>query len=179
MNQFLKKSALTLVAVTCAAGIAYAETKALTNQEHIEIDVTVTKDLGNTVDLLSKVSMRTEKDKPSLTSNRSTIKYRSALGRSKTVSLNSDRFSEISVGIDEVYIPASSSKSGTPDPAQMLVTIDDVSNWTKFLLPETQEAIELPGLTRKIINVPIHPGRTNIGKEGSYTVTVTERTVTK
>lgn len=173
MNQLLKKSVLTLVAVTCAAGIAYADTKVLTNPELIEIDVTVTKDLGDTVDLLSKVSMRTEKDKPSVASNRRPIKYRLAMVRSKT-SLNFDRFSEISVGIDEAYIPASSSKSGTTDPAQMLVTIDDITSWTKFRMPGSEEVIELPNSTRKIINVPIRPGRTNVVKQGDYTVTVTE-----
>lgn len=178
MNHLIKKLIVGLVAAASVASIAHADSNTPAKPEFVEIDVTVTKDLGETVDLLSKVSMRTDKASPAFASNRRAISYRKAIARSNNKKFNYDSYSEVSVGVDAAYIPAVSSEN--PDmvaPEQVVVTIDEASNWTKFRLPETQEAIELPDLTTMNINVPIHLGRTNVVSQGNYTVTVTEHAV--
>lgn len=181
MKHSMKKLIVGFVATASVASIAYADSSTPVKPELVDIDVTVTKDLGKSVELFSKVSMRTDKTKPVITSDRRTITYRKAIARSNNEKLNYDSASEISVGVDAVFVPASDSHSDIPphlDSDQVVVTIVDVSNWTKFRLPETQEAIELPDLTTMNINVPIHLGRTNVVSQGNYTVTVTEHAAT-
>jgi hypothetical protein len=201
MNHLIKKLIVGLIAAASVASIAHADSNTPAKPEFVEIDVTVTKDLGETVDLrqsnsgswfrrtvktevdayatpTTKVSMRTEIDKPSITSARRTIKFRSAMARSNDENYNFDRTSEISVGVDATYIPASNSSTDTAEPAQVLVTIDDLTSWGKFTMPSTLETIELPSLSSRRVYVPIDAGRTNVVKRGDYTVTVTERTVT-
>ena len=178
MKHSMKKLIVGFVAAASAASIAYADSSTPAKPEFVEIDVTVTKDLGKSVDLLSKVSMRTEKDKLFVTADRRTIKFRSGMARANDENYNFDRTSEISVGVDATYIPASNSSTDTAEPAQVLVTIDDLTSWGKFTMPSTLETIELPSLSSRRVYVPIDAGRTNVVKRGDYTVTVTERTVT-
>lgn len=176
----MKKLIVALVAAASVANIAHADSSTPAKPEFVEIDVTVTKDLGESVELFSKVSMRTDKTKPVITSDRRTITYRKAIARSNNEKFNYDNPSEISVGVDAVFFPASDSHSDMPpylDSDQVVVTIDDVSNWTKFHMPETQESIELPSSKREYINVTVQSGRPNVVKQDGYTVTVTEHAV--
>lgn len=178
MKHLMKKLVVGFVAAVSVATIAYADSSKPAEPELVEIVVTVTKDLGKSVDLPSKVSMRTEKDKPFVTADRRTITFRSAIARSNNEKFNYDKTSEISVGVDATYIPASNSSTDTAEPAQVLVTIDDLTGWRKFTMSPTLETFEMPSISRKRVYVPIDPGRTSVVKQGNYTVTVTERAVT-
>lgn len=204
MKHSMKKLIVGLVATASFASIAYADSSTPAKPELVEIDVTVSKGPGETGDLrqsnsgswfrrtfktgvdayatpTTKVSMRTEVDKPSITSARRTIKFRSAIGRSKTEALNSDQFSETSVGVDAAYTPAASSTSDKAEheDAHVLVSIDDLINLENFRLSDAKDdTIELPQINSVRVAVPVVPGETNIVKRGDYTVTVTEHAVT-
>jgi hypothetical protein len=181
MNHLMKKTIVGLVAAASVATIAYADSGTPAKPELVDIDVTVTKDLGESVELLSKVSMKTDKARPAIASNRRTITYRKAIARSNNDKYNYDSKSETSVGVDAAYIPAASSTSDKPELEYtlVLVSIDDLINLEKFRLTDAKdEFIELPQINSARIAVPVDPGRTNIVKRGDYTVTVTERTVT-
>ncbi len=204
MKYLMKKFAVGFIAAASVASIAHADSNTPAKPEFVEIDVTVTKDLGETVDLrqsnsgswfrrtvktevdayatpTTKVSMRTEIDKPSITSARRTIKFRSAMARSNDENFNHDSYQETSVGVDAAYIPAASSTPDKPEHeyAHVLVSIDDLINLEKFRLTDAKDDfIELPQINSARVAVPVEPGHTNIVKRGDYTVTVTERTVT-
>ena len=200
MKHLMKKVVVGLVATASVASIAYANTSTPAKPEFVEIDVTVTKDpsvrhsssgswfrrtVKTEVDAYAtpttKVSMRTEIDKPSITSARRTIKFRSAMARSNDENFNHDSYQETSVGVDAAYIPAASSTPDKPEHeyAHVLVSIDDLINLEKFRLTDAKDDfIELPQINSARVAAPVEPGHTNIVKRGDYTVTVTERTVT-
>lgn len=181
MKHLMKKLIVGFYATASVASIAYADSSTPAKPELVEIDVTVTKDLGKSVDLLSKVSMRTDKAKPAIASNRRTISYRKAIARSNNDKYNYDSTSETSVGVDAAYIPAASSTSDKPELeyAHVLIAIDDLINLEKFRLTDAKDDfIELPQINSARVAVSVEPGHTNIVKRGDYTVTVTERTVT-
>ncbi len=203
MKHLMMKFVVGLVATTSLASIAYADTSTPAKPKLVEIDVTVNKDPSETVDLRQsisgsyfrktvttevdayetptlKVSMRTEKDKPSIASARRTIKFRSTIGRSNSEEQNFNQFSETSVGVDAAYIPAASSTSDKPELkyAHVLVNVDDLISLDKFHLADAKDAtIDLPSIKSVRIAVPVVPGDINTVKRGDYTVTVTERTL--
>lgn len=203
MKYLMKKFAVGFIAAASVASIAHADSNTPAKPEFVEIDVTVTKDLGETVDLRQsnsgswfrrtvktevdayatptlKVSMRTAIDKPSIASERRTIKFRSATGRSNAEDLNFNQFSETSVGVDAAYIPAASAASDKSELeyAHVLVNVDDLISLDKFHLSDAKDAtIDLPSIKSVRIAVPVVPGDINTVKRGDYTVTVTERTL--
>jgi hypothetical protein len=199
MKHLMKKVVVGLVATASVASIAYANTSTPAKPEFVEIDVTVTKDpsvrhsssgswfrrtVKTEVDAYAtptlKVSMRTAIDKPSIASERRTIKFRSATGRSNAEDLNFNQFSETSVGVDAAYIPAASAASDKSELeyAHVLVNVDDLISLDKFHLSDAKDAtIDLPSIKSVRIAVPVVPGDINTVKRGDYTVTVTERTL--
>lgn len=203
MKHLMKKLVVGFVAASGAVSMAYADSNTPATPEFVEIDVTVTKDLGDTVDQRqsssgswfrrtvktevdayatppTKLSMRTEIDQPSITSARRTIKFRSAIARSNDESFNHDSYQETSVGVDAAYIPAASSTFDKPrlEYAHVLVSIDDLINLEKIRLTEAKDDfIELPQINSARVAVPVVPGVTNTVKRGNYTVTVTEHAV--
>jgi hypothetical protein len=203
MKYLMKKFAVSFIAAASVASIAHADSSIPAKPELVEIDVTVTKDHGETGDLrqsnsgswfrrtvktevdayatpTTKVSMRTEIDKPSVTSARRIIKFRSAMAKSNDEIFSHDSYQETSVGVDAAYIPAASSAPVKPELeyAHVLVSIDDLINLEKFRLTDAKDDfIDLPSIKSVRIAVPVVPGDINTVKRGDYTVTVTERTL--
>lgn len=157
-----------LVALACFAAIGFVHAEAGPSigksPRVVEIDVTVTKERGNAVDLLSKLSMRTEKNKPAVAQVRHVVKFNSAA-------------LEIPDGVVAEYVPVGlDPKLSSPKSDQVVVTINDFIKLKKIRLSEKEE-IELPEKVSATVSVPVQMGRTDVVKVDNYVVTVTVRSI--
>lgn len=164
--KLLRKQIVAALVCLPALGFVHAADEPILGKSPrlVEIDVTVTKDRGNALDLLSKLSMTTEKNKPAVAQVRHVIKFNSAA-------------LEIPDGVVAEYVPVGlDPKLSSPKSDHVVVTINDFIKLKKIRLSEKEE-IELPEQVSASVSVPVQMGRTDVVKVDNYVVTVTVRSI--